>query len=69
MKKKYSSKAFKEAMETLYLARHEAKKKGDTENLINISITFYEFALKLPVEGDDKIKSKIGFIGHCDDDE
>lgn len=67
MKKKYSKKAFEEAMRTLLMARKEAKRSGDTENLINIGITFYEFGLKLPVDDDEKVKNKIGFI-HVEED-
>lgn len=55
-----------EAYKSLKIARKEALKKGDVENLINISITFYEFATKAAElqEREDQIKKKIGFVEH-----
>lgn len=67
MKKFSTSRALSEAMKTLAIAREEAERKGDVENLINIGITFYEFALKLPAESEEKVKNHIGFIGEKND--
>lgn len=57
---------FNEAYKSLKIARDEALKKGDVENLINISITFYEFATKASElqEREEQIKKKIGFVDH-----
>ena len=67
MKKFTTSRALAEAMKTLTQARDEAQRKGDVENLINIGITFYEFALKLPADSEEKVKNHIGFVGEKDD--
>lgn len=59
-----------EAYKSLKIARDQAERKGDVENLINISITFYEFATKVPADlqgHEDKVKQTIGFVEHSND--
>lgn len=66
--KNFSTKnCLNEAFKTLKIARDEAEIKGDIENLLNIGITFYEFATKVPAElheHEQKVKQKIGFVEH-----
>lgn len=51
------------ALETLLTARKKAKQANDVEGLLNISITFLEFADKINNEEprEKKSKHKLGF--------
>ncbi len=52
------------AFDTMRDARKEAVKKGDVEGLLNISITYFEFHVKMSESGEldnKKKKSKLGF--------
>lgn len=69
-KKVGPKKALRRAFRALDDAHNEAKRHGDVEALLNIGITYFEFALKVPGELHDEVekaKHKIGFVGDKDD--